>query len=339
MQTHSTSASVKKPQFTQVSSHSYPLYNQLLDHRVHADFHTEQMDYRLRLLPPAVMEAAETSLVIDLRWHGQHGIAFADLSLLLALLEIETQDFDFNKLTELEQKAAFSVLQRMLEENLPANNGLVIHKIQIASTQSFASQIASTLHLALLIKISSLEHLSYLYLYLSPPCAELLTPLIESAPLLSASANVSTIKQVQTLEWVGCSLTYQELDSLELGDVLIFNQGSNCYRLRLGDAGCYALLNTSSGLQLMPDTPTPSTSNPSITNSSSTRTFEIYASLHQAYVASYEPQTLCQIAQQQLEYSQQQPIKTLYCNQTPFALAENIWIGERCGMRLQQFLS
>ncbi len=318
---------LKKPRFAKISAVSSDLQNDLLNHRVHGDFKTQTVEYRLRLLPLSAETTPQDKqhLQIDFTWQGQSGVAFCESSLVTALFDLEASDFDVRKLTAVEQNAAFRVIQRMITENTPAVSGLVIQQMQLAN---FKIDPQSPLQLA--IKVTSVEHFSYIHLQLGAAYRELLLPLIQQAPAAPSTNTGPAVSFTQDLEVHGCFLNQRELSSLEIGDVVMFDQSATDYRIRLQENCCFGLSSSENGLSLLPILATENHTDGSL--------FELFIKLHQAYVNDAEDDSIIQVAQQQLEHSQQQPLKMLYCNDKPFAMAEGMYIGDRFGMRLQSFL-
>ncbi len=318
---------VKTAKFSKISLISSLLQNDLLDHRVYFDFKTETVEYRLRLLPMAIdaLQPQPCHVQIDFTCQGQTGIAFCETSLITALMDLEASDFDISKLTPSEQNAAFRVLQRMIEENTRELSGLVIQQMQLSTLK-----IIPKLPLQLLLKVTSVEHFSYIHLQLSANYGELLLPLIKLAPWMPAGNNLPAITVTQDLDVHGCQLNQKELASLEIGDVLLFYQSATDYRICLANHYRFSLSPSEKGLSLL--------ALPLADNKVTGDLFDISIKLHQALISDAEDDTILQVAQQQIEHSKQQPLKTLYCNQKPFALAEGIYISNQFGMRLQRFL-
>ena len=322
----------KKPNFAKFGKSTFLLQNGLLSHRVFFDFKTDTLDYRLRLLPRLneTIETHSVYLQIKFIFQGQAGIALCETSLITALLDLEATDFDINKLTATEQNAAFKVVQQMIQENGSRLAGLVIQQMQLIPVKNLPDISVQTMPIQLSIKVTSVEHLSYIHLYLSPKYNALLDSAIQQAPLIPNDHNHLNIVFKQDLELRGCQLNQQEVTELDIGDVVLFDQSQTDYHICIADQYRFSLSAGKQGLSLLSELDS--------THPLADNFFDFSVKLHQALVKNIEDDDILQAAQQQIEHSQQQPLKTLYCNDTPFALVENISIAERLGMRIIRFL-
>lgn len=322
----------KKPYFFQVSKANYLLSNDLLNHRLFFDFKTDTVDYRLRMLSKLTtdLEKHPIYLQINFKYKGQAGIAFCETSIITALLDLEATDFEINKLTPAEINALFGVIQRMIEENYAALTGLLIEKLQFASLKALQAIPVSVMPIQTLVKITSIEHFSYMHLFLSSPYLDLLQSTLQECPVVADIQNPPQLYFKQDLELLGCTLNQQEMEALAVGDVLVFNQGDSDYRINLDDQFYFSITAKKNKLSLLRQ----SEKNNHLTNDP----FNISIKLHQALVQQVEDADILQVAQQQIEHAEQTSLKTLYCNDKPFALAERISICDRLAMHIQSFL-
>jgi hypothetical protein len=322
----------KKPSFSNISKESFLLNNALLNHRVYFDFKTDTVDYRLRMLPKPRTDLDKDSsyLQINFKFQGQSGIVFCEASIISAILDLEATDFDVNKLSRTELNAIFSVLQCMIEENYSELSGLMIQQLQLTSLKALKAIPAHVMPVQTIIKVTSIEHFSYMHVFLSSHYSDLLQSLIDAAPVITGNLNPPQFFFKQDLELHGCTLNKKELQELEIGDVLLFNQGETDYRICLDDQYHFSLSANKKALSLLSQVE----ENYPIKDIS----FNISIKLHQALVKKVEDTDILHTAQQQIEHAKQKPLKILYCNDKPFAVAERISICDRLGMRIQSFL-